>query len=66
MNVLIIGGTGILSSAVVDECVAQDIKVTMINRGTRRLFINPNVDLIKCDIHNERTLKNLIYGKHYD
>lgn len=66
MNVLIIGGTGILSSAVVNECVKQGIDVTMINRGTRQLFINPNVELIKCDIRDKDKLCNLLVGRQFD
>lgn len=66
MNVLIIGGTGILSTAVVDKCIKEGINVTMINRGKRTLFINPNVTLIKCDVHDKEKLKYLIAGKHYD
>lgn len=66
MNILIIGGTGILSSAVVDECVGLGYNVTMINRGRRKLFINPKVRLIKCDIHDEGLVKHLLGNSHYD
>lgn len=66
MNVLIIGGTGILSSAVVDECVNRGYDVTMLNRGRRQLFINPKVQLIKCDIRDESLVKQLLGNKHYD
>ena len=66
MNVLIIGGTGILSSAVVDECVNLGYDVTMINRGRRKLFINPKVHLIKCDIRDESLVKQLLGNSHYD
>lgn len=66
MKVLIIGGTGILSSAVVDECVNRGYNVTMLNRGRRKLFINPKVRLIKCDIHDEGLVKQLLGGTHYD
>lgn len=66
MNVLIIGGTGILSSAVVDECVHLGYDVTMLNRGRRQLFINPKVRLIKCDIRDESLVKQLLGNTHYD
>ena len=33
MDILIIGGTGVLSSAVVNVALKQGLKVTMINRG---------------------------------
>lgn len=37
MNVLLIGGTGVLSSAVTAEAMRRGISVTMINRGLRQL-----------------------------
>ena len=44
MKVLIIGGTGILSSAVVNECINQHMEVTMLNRGTKKAFINSSAE----------------------
>lgn len=66
MNVLIIGGTGILSKAVVDECVANNYNVTMVNRGRRTLFLNDKVTLIKCDINDTAVLEAKLNDKHYD
>lgn len=66
MKVLIIGGTGILSTAVVDECVNKSIDVYMINRGRRKLFINEKVHLIKCDVHNKERVQELIAGLNFD
>lgn len=37
MNILLIGGTGVLSSAVTAEAMKQGFSVTMINRGRRKL-----------------------------
>lgn len=53
MDLLIIGGSGILSSAVVDEAIKQGINVTMVNRGHRKKFINPQAELITGDVRNE-------------
>ena len=50
MNILVIGGTGVLSSAVVSEALKQGIEVTMINRGKRP--IPQKVRLIKSDKNN--------------
>ena len=36
MKLLLIGGTGVLSSAVVDEAIKQKIDVTIVNRGLRK------------------------------
>lgn len=49
MNVLIIGGTRVLSSAVTNEALRQGFKVTMINRGSRSNLIPDNVEFLKSD-----------------
>ena len=66
MKVLIIGGTGTLSSPIVDECICRGYEVTMINRGKRNHFINPKAELIKCDINNEEKLKSVVNGRTFD
>ena len=43
MNVLLIGGTGVLSSAVTAEAMSHGISVTMINRGLRPLPMGAEV-----------------------
>lgn len=57
MKILIIGGTGILSTAVVDRCVSRGDEVTMINRGSRVSVINPQARLVKCDVRDKARLK---------
>lgn len=66
MKVLIIGGTGILSSAVVDECVKKGYEVTMLNRGRNTNFINPLATLIKCDVYKEDEVRQCLKGKFFD
>ena len=66
MKVLIIGGTGILSTAVVDECVARGFEVTMVNRGRRVEFINKGAKLIKCDFKNKSEIEICLKGMHFD
>ena len=66
MKVLIIGGTGILSTAVVDECVARGYEVTMVNRGRRVEFINKGAKLIKCDFKNKSEIETCLKGMHFD
>lgn len=66
MKVLIIGGTGILSKAVVDECANIGYEVTMLNRGRRKLFINENVELLKCDIHDPNLVKKMLGDRVFD
>lgn len=46
MDILIIGGTGVLSSAVVNVALKQGLKVTMINRGRRKNTIQKELMLL--------------------
>ena len=70
MKILIVGGTGILSSAVVNNCLEKDMDVYMINRGKRVEIINSRAKLIKCDIHDlikvEQLLGNLCFDTVID
>ena len=52
-NVLLIGGTGILSSDVCKQAIKEGFNVYILNRGTRKYNIDPNAHLITCDIRNE-------------
>lgn len=64
MNVLIIGGTGVLSSAVTAEALRKGIAVTMINRGKRR--IPEGVELIKADKDDLQTIAKALEGRTFD
>ena len=66
MKLLIIGGTGVLSSAVVNEALKQNIEVTIVNRGKKKNIIPYGVKLIKADYRNESIMKKELVGKHYD
>lgn len=65
-KILIIGGSGILSSAVVDACIKKGNEVTMMNRGNNPAYINPEAKLIICDIQNEEDVKQKTKGLHFD
>ena len=64
MNVLLIGGTGVLSSAVVAEALKKGIEVTMINRGNR--VIPEGVEHIKADKDDTTTIKKALAGRQFD
>lgn len=49
MTILLIGGTGVLSSAVAAEALKQGMEVTMINRGSRPDLIPSGVKWVKAD-----------------
>ena len=67
MKLLIIGGSGMLSSAVVDEAIKQGINVTMVNRGHRKSFINTKAELVIGDVRNNpQIILNKLGERHYD
>lgn len=53
MKILLIGGTGIISSEICDLCLNRGYDVTIVNRGRRKEFINPKATLLIADIRNE-------------
>lgn len=69
MNILVIGGTGILSTAVVSRCIDRGDAVTMVNRGNRPDQINPKASFLKCDVRDIAQLdeiSNKIRNKFFD
>lgn len=66
MKLLIVGGTGVLSLAVAKEAIAQNISVTMINRGNRIGRIPPEARLIKADKRDHSLIASLIDGEEFD
>lgn len=65
-KVLIIGGSGILSSAVVDACIEKGYDVTMMNRGNNSAYTNPKARLIICDVNNEDDVRLKTKDLHFD
>ena len=66
MNLLVIGGTGVLSSAVVKEALIKGIGVTMVNRGNRPDRIPDGTELIKADVQDSEKLKQILAGRKFD
>lgn len=66
MNLLIIGGTGVLSSAVVNEALRQNLSVTIVNRGRKKKTIPQGVELIEADYHDKSLMEKRMSGRHYD
>ncbi len=64
MNLLLVGGTGVLSSAVTAEAMRKGIAITMINRGKRR--IPEGVELIMADKDDLKTIANALGGRTFD
>lgn len=63
-NILIIGGTGVISSAVVSEALNRGIDVTIVTRGRRK--IPTGVNSILCDKNNYIKLSEFLKGKRFD
>lgn len=68
MKILLLGGTGILSSAVCDLALKKGMNVTTVNRGKRKEFLRDQADNIVADIRNESVdlLKEKICFQYYD
>lgn len=66
MNVLLIGGTGVLSSAVAKEALDRGYKISMINRGNKLNSIPENVELLKSDKEDTNLISSLLEGRSFD
>lgn len=64
MKVLIIGGTGVLSTAVTKEIISEGNDVTMINRGHHT--IPEGVRFIKADCNDDELIKQSLAGQSFD
>jgi nucleoside-diphosphate-sugar epimerase len=66
VNVLFIGGTGIISSACVELAAARGINVVLLNRGHGTRPIPPNVPVLQGDIRDKEATAQLLKGKTFD
>lgn len=68
MKVLLIGGTGILSTGVCKEALDRGIKIVTVNRGHRKEFLDNRACNIEADVRNEEVelLKKKINITNYD
>lgn len=65
MKVLFIGGTGNISTTVSRRCIAEGMKLYLLNRGIRSVDI-PGAGRIIGDIHDEPALDALLRGQRWD
>ena len=68
MKLLMLGGSGILSTDFTVKCLDEGNEVFILNRGTRSGFIDKRAVLIKADLRNESVdeLKAKIKDQHFD
>ena len=64
-SVCLLGGTGFVGRAIVNELVRLGYRVRIPTRNRQRnrdLLVFPGVDLINADVHDERALARLVDG----
>lgn len=66
MKVLLIGGTGILSTDIVEESLKRNYEVYIINRGNRNNDIDSRVKVIIGDIRDAEQIKEKIKKEQFD
>ncbi|RGZ00649.1 NAD-dependent epimerase/dehydratase family protein [Clostridium sp. AM58-1XD] len=57
MNLLIIGGTGVISREIVNQAVKAGHKVTIFNRGSKKCEVPPEVTVINGDRNDKGDFK---------
>jgi nucleoside-diphosphate-sugar epimerase len=66
MNVLILGGTGVISRAIVDELVSRKFKVTVFNRGKRASGFPSGVHQMTGDKTDRPQFESSFDGMNFD
>lgn len=66
MKVLLIGGTGTISSAITRQLAAMGEEVYLLNRGNRKEEIPENVTLLTANIDDEDTVTALLGDLQFD
>lgn len=65
MKVLMIGGTGLISTAVTKRLIEQKVDLYLMNRGQRKHNIK-GVKMITCDIQDEACVKDALSHHTFD
>lgn len=66
MKVLLIGGTGNISSSVTRRCLELGYDVYLLNRGNDREFESLGAEYIICDIRNKEEMEKKVGGIWFD
>ena len=66
MKILIIGGTGTISSAITRQLAAQGHDLWLLNRGNRSSEVPAGVKQVVCDINNETEVLRLLGTDTFD
>ena len=66
MKILIIGGTGTISSAITRQLAASGHDLWLLNRGTRKSEVPENVRQVIADINDTEAVQRQIGNEQYD
>lgn len=66
MNALLIGGTGTISRAVAQRLAEEGWDLTLLNRGNRPELVPGGATLLRTDMADERSVRDLLAGKTFD
>jgi len=66
MKILIIGGTGTISTEVVKKSIKMGYDVTILNRGNKNHDIPKGVNVIIGDINDEKKMLEILKGYFFD
>lgn len=66
MKILMIGGTGTISSAITRQLAETNHEVYLLNRGNHNAGLPANVKTIVADINNEEEAKEKLAGMTFD
>ena len=65
-TLLVIGGTGVISYAVVLEALRQGFDVTCLNRGRTKTQVLPDdVKVLHANYRDRKEVESVLYGKYY-
>ncbi len=66
MKVLIIGGTGTISTAISELAVKRGIELYLVNRGNHNSELPEGIKFINCDINNEQQAAERLGDMNFD
>lgn len=66
MKILIIGGTGTISTAITKRLAERGDELYLLNRGNTKLELPDNVKYITVDVNDEAAVAEKIKGMHFD
>ncbi len=67
MKVMMIGGTGVISTEVSKRILAKGWQLTLLNRGTETRGLCPaGAEVVRCDVRDEAALRAAVSGRHFD